>query len=461
MSEQMQPMAPVDTAWWHMESEDNPMMITGVLVLDRPVDVEDFRRIIEQRLLAFERFSKRVVEHDGRAYWQQDPLFDLDNHIHHVSLPDPQDKQALETFAADLASTPLDFHHPPWQFHLVDHYLDGGAAIVSRLHHCIADGLALVQVLLSLTDQGQDKGRHSGQEAQGGPLHAFTDAVRTFAQKGAHLGHSLMEEGMELVRHPQHIREWVDDGRDMVQQLEQLGLGPKDPDTRFHSPLSGRKVVSWAEPLALARVKELAHGLEGTVNDVLMASVTGALRRYLGEVDRQIKGNIHVTIPFNLRPQGTPVQSLGNQFGLVLVELPLEETDPLERFRRVRQAMIECKHSTQPRVTFGLLELLGHGPAALEKFALDTLSDKSSLVMTNVPGPTEPLTIAGARILQPLFWVPQSGHLGVGLSIFSYAGLVQFGLIADGTMVHAPDRVVRYFEESFAELEALAAGSAT
>ena len=459
MSDRLEQMTAVDTAWWHMEREDNPMMITGVLVLDRQVDVNQFRELLEKRLLSYDRFTQRVVEQDGRVYWENDPHFDLDNHLHHIALPDPGDKQALEELVADLASTPLDFRHPLWQFHLVDHY-EGGAALISRLHHCIADGLALVQVLMSLAEEGWVPEKKTDHPRQAhGLVESLTGPFRKLAQQGAHLGHELVEEGMELARHPEHFTHWLEEGRHIAQELTNLGLMPKDPNTRLHAELSGRKRVAWADPLSLADVKELAHQLEATVNDVLVASVAGALRRYLSEADRYIKGNIHVTIPFNLRPRDEPIKSLGNRFGLVLVELPLDEPDAMKRFHKVKKALTEMKGSAQPRVTFGLLEIFGYGPAALEKFALDTLSDKSSLVMTNVPGPQSPLTIAGARILQPLVWVPQSGHLGVGLSILSYAGTVQFGLIADAGMVHAPERVVRYFEESFQELQSEAFGN--
>ena len=459
MSDRLEQMTAVDTAWWHMERDDNPMMITGVLVLDRQVDVNQFRDLLEKRLLSYKRFSQRVVERDGKAFWEDDPNFNLDNHLHHIALPDPGDQEALEELVADLASTPLDFRHPLWQFHLVDHY-QGGAALVSRLHHCIADGLALVQVLMSLAEEGwvpEKKKDHPPRSEN--LVQSLTGSFRKLAQQGAHLGHELVEEGMELARHPDHFKHWLEEGRHIAEELTNLGIMPKDPNTRLHAELSGRKRVAWAEPLPLADVKELAHQLEATVNDVLVASVAGALRRYLSEADRYIKGNIHVTIPFNLRPRDEPIKSLGNRFGLVLVELPMDEPDAMKRFQRVKKAMSESKGSAQPRVTFGLLELLGYGPAALEKFALDTLSDKSSLVMTNVPGPASPLTIAGARILQPLVWVPQSGHLGVGLSILSYAGTVQFGLISDASMVHAPGRVVRYFEESFRELQTEAFGN--
>ncbi|MEQ6884765.1 WS/DGAT domain-containing protein [Salicola sp. Rm-C-2C1-2] len=318
------------------------------------------------------------------------------------------------------------------------------------------------QINLCRHQQAYNRTQEAGdvdQLAAGGLVRSLTGSMRRLAEQGVHLGHELFEEGMELARHPEHITHWFEEGRQIVGEVAHLGLMPRDPDTRLHAELSGLKHVAWADPLSLAVVKDLAHQLEATVNDVLVAAVAGALRRYLSEADRYIKGNIHITMPFNLRPKDEPVRLLGNRFGLILVEMPLDEPDTIKRFKKVKQALSETKASSQPQITFGLLEMFSYGPAALEKFALDTLSNKSSWVLTNLPGPPAPLTVAGAQTLQPLFWVPRSGHLGVGLSILSYAGTVQFGLISDANMVHAPDRVVRYFEESFRELQQQAFGS--
>ncbi|HKK55272.1 wax ester/triacylglycerol synthase family O-acyltransferase [Marinobacter sp.] len=452
MTQAMEPMSSVDTAWLHMDQDENHMMITGVLVLDRPLDPGMFKKLLVERLLHFDRFRQKVVEHNGKAYWQNDPHFHLDNHVHRIGLPEPAGQAELEELVADLASESLDFHHPLWQFHLVDRYEDG-AALISRIHHCIADGLALVQVLMSLADAaGDPPAPELDPLRETSLLERLSRPLRQVAQAGAHLGHNLISEGMDLARHPAKVRQWAEQAEHIARELVGLGLLPRDPQTRLHAPLGGRKRIAWAQPLELAAVKETAHQLGGTVNDVLMSCAAGALRNYLTEADTIPGSEIHVAVPFNLRSRDQTVSTLGNQFGLVIVALPVNEADVLKRYQQVRAAMTDLKNSVQPQVTFGLLDLLGKGPVSLEKSALDMLSDKASLVMTNVPGPASVLSIAGARILQPLVWVPQSGHLGVGFSILSYAGSVQFGVIADSQMVADPGKVTRYFEESFCEL---------
>ncbi|TGN38501.1 wax ester/triacylglycerol synthase family O-acyltransferase [Marinobacter confluentis] len=456
MDRGMEPMSSVDTAWLHMDQGENHMMIVGVLILDRPLDLTLFRRVLETRLLHFDRFRQRVIERDNKTYWEDDPHFNLDNHLHRIGLPEPAGQAELQELVADLASEPLDFHHPLWQFHLIDRY-ENGAALISRIHHCIADGLALVQVLMSLADEAvtPDTADHFP-PGEGSLFERLYRPLRQAVEAGTHLGHNLISEGMELARHPEKVRQWAQDAEDIVRELVHLGLSPPDPGTCLHAPLAGRKRIAWAQPLDLTAVKESAHQLGGTVNDVLMTAAAGALRRYLSASDNDLNRELHVAVPFSLRPRDQPINRLGNQFGLVIVPLPIGEPDALERFRRVQQAMTDIKNSVQPQVTFGLLDLLGKGPVAVEKFALDTLSNKASLVMTNVPGPVTPFRIAGALILQPLVWVPQSGHLGVGFSILSYAGSVQFGVIADSQMINDPNQVTRYFEESFSDLQELA-----
>ena len=154
------PLSSVDTAWLRMEHPTNLMMITGVMVFRAPMDFERLKTTLEHRLLRFDRFRQRVVRPRlpiGWPYWQDDPQFDLNQHVHRVSLGASGDLAALEELVNELMSTPLDFSRPLWELHLVEGYADGraigdGCALIVRLHHCTADGIALVRVLLSLTD---------------------------------------------------------------------------------------------------------------------------------------------------------------------------------------------------------------------------------------------------------------------------------------------------------------------
>ena len=459
MGAERETMSPVDHAWLRMDSDDNLMMISSVLVLESTPSPERLVAVIEERLLPFVRFRQRVEEQGDKAFWQLDPNFHLDNHIHFVGLPGDGQLEDLQALSSDLASTPLDRRHPLWTMHVVERFGEG-AAIIVRIHHCIADGLALVRVLLSLTDTSPlpapDHAAPAPRQHSHGLLERIWHPAQLLVRRANDIGHELFETALDIVRNPEHGRAMAERVVAMGKELAGIGLMPGDPHTALKGSLSGRKRVAWATPLDLAEVKDLAHQLDGTVNDVLLSVAAGALRRYLQEQGESVGREVHVAVPFNLRPLDKPIDTLGNQFGLVIVGLPVHEGEELARFRAVQHQMRALKVSAQPLVFYGLLSALGRGPEVLERTALDVLSKKASLVMTNVPGPREPLFIAGARVLQPLVWVPQSGEVGVGLSILSYAGTVQFGVIADQALVAAPSSLAALFEEGFEALKAAA-----
>lgn len=468
MTPRREPMSAVDTAWLRMESPTNLMMIGVVLVLEDPVDINRLKNLLQERFLKFERFRQRVVFEDGRPYWQDDPRFHLDNHIHRLGLSGPMDEHELKRIAAALFSTPLNFAYPLWQVHVVERY-EGGSALIARIHHCIADGLALVRVLLSLTDSAS----MASQNCTGNQIHTLdreqmlsgqtpaqslwsAQSVRQFLHERLHQGQEWLNEGWNLLRDPRRLLNLARQGLAAGSELTRVGIMPPDPPTRLKGRLSGQKRVAWAEPLQLAEVKALGKEMGATINDVLLAAATSALRKYLARRGDDIAHeHIHVAVPFNLRPLDKPVTTLGNQFGLVILPLPIGLNDPLERFEQVRNNMRQLKESCQAQVFYGLLNALGRGPHVLEQAALEVLSRKASAVMTNVPGPSDALYLAGSRLRQPLFWVPQSGEVGVGLSIFSYAGTVQFGLIADKNLIPDPHVLMDDFAASYRELERL------
>jgi len=460
MISKREPMSSVDTAWLRMESATNLMMIGVVLILDDPVDIRYLKAVIEERFLAFERFRQRVISEDGRYYWENDPAFDLDHHIHRVALAGDGSVLELQKLAADLNSTPLCYTRPLWQVHLVEHY-NGGSALIARIHHCIADGLALVRVLLSVTDSASMAPICEPVKTIALPTktngHDSLHPARSILQDSLQFSQELLSESWEFVRHPQNFLQLAKQGLAISSELTRVGIMPPDPSTCLKRRLSGRKRVAWAKPLNLKHVKDLGRAMGATVNDILLAAATGALRKYLVRRGDDIANEqIHVAIPFNLRPLDKPITTLGNQFGLVILPLPVGIHDPLTRFEQLKTNMHNLKHSYQAQVFYGLLSALGKGPHAFEQTALELLSRKASAVMTNVPGPSDALYLAGSRLRQPMFWVPQSGEVGVGLSIFSYNGTVQFGLIADKSLIPDPGTVMNDFALAYQELENLA-----
>jgi diacylglycerol O-acyltransferase / wax synthase len=231
-----------------------------------------------------------------------------------------------------------------------------------------------------------------------------------------------------------------------------LALMDSDTATSLKGRPGGSKVVAWNEPLSLADVKAVGKALGCSVNDVLLSCAAGAIRGYLVDRGEAVDGaELRAMIPVNLRPAG-PVRSLGNKFGLVPLLLPIGIEDPLERVLELRSRMNELKDGYTAVIALALLGAAGLAPRRLQKQALDLLASKATAVMTNVPGPQQALYMAGSRLRRMMFWVPQSGDIGVGISILSYDGGVQFALVTDKKLCARPQEIIDRFLPEFEQL---------
>ena len=451
-----EPMSRVDTAWLCMERPTNPMMITGVLMFAEPMSLDGLRRVIKQRFLAYTRFSQMAVATATGAIWQTDEDFDLDWHVQQVALPGRGGKRALERFVSQLASSPLNHSRPLWQFHLVERY-DGGSALIARIHHSYADGIALVQVLLSLTDTTREPSRSSELSRVWLKKDHAAVARRVGAvDKYLKLGSTVVEKGLELYHHPTLAGVLAKEGGEIAHELLNLLVLPDDPPSMLRGKLGVSKRVAWAEPLDLEEVKAVGRACNCTANDVLMATAAGALRSYMIDRGDDVEGlTIRATVLVNLRPLEHAKQ-LGNQFGLVFLDLPVGEGNPIRRVQRITEGMNKLKGSRQAIVAFGLLAALGMAPSIVQDFAFELFSRKATVVATNVPGPQQPLYMAGCALTEMMVWVPQTGSIGIGISILSYNGRVHFGLIVDGKLVPDPHAVTARLQGEFDKLLYLA-----
>ena len=399
-----------------------------------------------------------MERHASGAWWCNDAGFDIEHHIKRTRLPTPGDQAQLQRFVAGLASVPLDPRHALWQIHIIEDY-EGGVALVVRIHHAIGDGAALVRVFLSLTDDRSDAPPDPpwapiapADEQIATPLLALlTPAIDNLSQ-GMRLPGLVWRESAALARRPTKLLDYVRGGTGIAMELASLIAMPSDSPTRFKGKPSGDKRVAWADPIALSEVKAVSHALGTSVNDILLAAVTGALHNYLVFKGDKVEGRtIRALIPINLRPPQRD-QELGNCFGIIAVELPVGIADPRVRLREIHKRMKTLKHSYEPRVTLGLLEALGYAPKLVQEEVFGLLLSRATAVMTNVPGPQHPLYLAGARTKQWIFWVPQAGEIGMGVSILSFDGQVQFGLITDAALAPDPEAIVASFKPEFEKL---------
>ena len=444
-------MAPVDAAWYHIDGPVNFALVTGIALTREPLDFEKVKAVYRERLGRFDRFRQRVVEAgfpNATPHWEDMPDFDIAQQLHHIALPEPGGPEALAGLIGDLASTPLDRERPLWQVHVVDR-VDGGSALIMRMHHCIADGTAAMAVCGELFDTKPGERRAPRGRK---PAHASDLDKRVLAPALAAV-EKAARDALDAVRHPQEVIDkaaLVVSGAGML--LTELMKRP-DPASPLKAKFGLQKRVAWSEPIALKDIKAIAAPSGAKINDVLVAGMTGALRAYLRK--RGVDVN-HVTVramvPVDLRPPGQGLE-LGNDFGLVILELPISASAAFERLRLTKERMDALKRSPEPVAVIALFNLFGRVPKALEDFAVDLFGSKASLVMTNVVGPRQMLYVAGVPIERFTFWVPHPGRqLGMGISILSYNGDATLSVIADARLVPDPEAITAGFQREFTRM---------
>jgi WS/DGAT/MGAT family acyltransferase len=460
-------MSRVDTAWLRMDNDVNLMMIVGVWLLTPAITLEALRERIADKLLKYDRFRQKVVQDAMGATWVDDDEFDLARHVVAATLPRRKgrsERQALQALCGQLASTPIDPAHPLWQFQLVEHY-EGGSALVARIHHCIGDGIALISVMMSITDGGNDppKRRRNLAAEEHGESDWLSDAVlkplTDLTVKAIGMTGSGVSKSLEALSNPQQplmgLMGSVDlarSGLQVLQDVAALALLADDSQTLLKGRGNGHKVVAWGEPISLDMVKAIGKGLNCTVNDVLLSCVAGAIGSWLREQGEDPEGKeIRAMVPVNLRPLDKAWQ-LGNRFGLAPLVLPIGIENPIERIYAVHRRMAEMKGSYQPLLAFVVLSVSGLFIKPVQDAVLSLFAKKTTAVMTNVPGPGTPLKFCGSTLRQTMFWVPASGDIGVGVSVLSYGGGVQFGLITDQKLCPRPQQIIDRFEPEFEKL---------
>jgi WS/DGAT/MGAT family acyltransferase len=459
----------VDHAWLRMDTEANLMMIVGVWSIRPGITLAALRERVAERLLKYPRFRQKVVE-DALlgAQWVADRDFDIAHHVV-AELPLPLRGESFEEVLRDrvgeLCSQPLDPARPLWQMQLIEDMGDGSSALICRIHHCIADGIALIAVMLSITDGGKAPPQRAVEpEPEHGEadwlLDAFLRPMTNMTVKAIGMTGKGMAKGVDLAMHGatpmDSSMEMARMGYQAMSDVAAFALMPDDSPTRLKGKPGSKKTVAWDDSLALDEVKAVGKALGASINDVLLACAAGAIGRYLAERGEDPAGKeIRAMVPVNLRPLEQAWQ-LGNRFGLVPLVLPIGIANPVERLFAVRARMSELKGSFQPVMAFGLLSVAGLLIKPVQHAMLNLFAKKATAVMTNVPGPAQALKFCGSTVDKVMFWVPQSGDIGMGVSILTYAGRVQFGLITDSGLCPDPEAIVANFAPEFEKLLLLA-----
>jgi len=328
--------------------------------------------------------------------------------------------------------------------------------VIMRFSHAIADGMAMMHVLLSLTDPEADAPwpePPSDYTYRPGLLTRLVVPAMSAVDGTLRVGETVLHEGMETLIHPSRLLAPAQAGTSYALALGKVLLLGVDQHTLFKGTLGPTKRAAWTQPLALAEVKAVGKIMCGTINDVLLSCVAGGLRRYIEARGGSTEGlNIRALVPVNLR-KPEEMDGLGNRFGLIFLSLPLGIADPLERLHTLKWRMDAIKNSPEALVTFDILNTIGLTSKQVERMIVNIFAPKASAVMTNVPGPRQTLYLAGSSLRSMMFWVPTSGDISLGVSIFSYDGQVIVGIATDAGLAPDPESIAAAIETDFEEMQ--------
>ena len=416
-------------AIWLQDSDDNRMVINALMFLER-IDAATLGEAFQQRLLdgaagrRHRRFRQRVRRESRGWVWEDDPAFAMDRHIREVEPREVETAGGFKSWVETRAIEAMAEDRPLWSMEIVPAALDSsgvdrsGSVVFVRLHHCIGDGIGLIRTMFALMDP-IEAGAQQMRSRRGTPSKSFWGRLALF--------------GLPIM----------------------AGVTARRADrSRLHGPeLTGQKRVGWSDALQLARVKAVKQQAGVTINDVLMTVLAGAFRRYLTDRGEPVPATVRASVPIDMRPSSAEPE-LENRFITILLDLPCGIEDPAARLKAVQALMDRMKTSVEPATMFfaanAMLRVL---PSPLSRFMIDFYAKKCTCVLTNVPGPSEHVTLAGRRVDDFIFWVPQRADIGLGLSILSYAGKVRLGLIGDTALIDEPGPFLGAYFEEFAALE--------
>ncbi|HSD82291.1 MAG TPA: WS/DGAT domain-containing protein, partial [Anaerolineae bacterium] len=263
---------------------------------------------------------------------------------------------------------------------------------------------------------------------------------------------TVTHEALRMAANPARVTQAAGLGALGVNAAGKLLLLGPDQATLISGSCGVEKRVAWSSAISLNDVVRVGRSLHSTVNDVLLAVATGALRRYLEKHGQDVAGvNLRAMVPISVRA-AQDFNKLGNQFGLVMLSLPIGVRDPLQRLQILKQRMDDIKDTPEAWVAFGMLNVMGLTPRQIEKIIVNFFTSKVSAVMTNVPGPHHSIYLAGQRLNSLMFWVPRAGDVGLGLSILSYAGNVSIGIATDARLLPDPQAIVDEHQAELADL---------
>jgi WS/DGAT/MGAT family acyltransferase len=457
----------LDNSFLIMEQANTPMHIAGTATYDATpltkedgsVDIDRIRAYVESRLHLIPRYRQRLQESwfQSAPVWVDYEHFNIHYHVRHTALPKPGDERQLKRLAARIMSQHLDRSKPLWEIWVVEG-LDGGerVAMISKVHHCMVDGVSSVDLLnVILTPY---------------PLDSFEPAPPYIPRPAPTEFDILWESASKLTRLPfdvgknatallGQVRDPRSDIRARFRALrDMVGTGTRPSSTPLNQPVGPHRRFDW-HTMSLEEVKSVKNRLGGTVNDVVLATVAGAVRRFLERRRVHCEHvDFRVMAPVSVRAQDEH-GALGNRVSAWIVPMPLAERDPKRRMAIIQETTSHLKESKQALGAEVLAQVGEWTPSTILSLASRMASRALpfNLVVTNVPGPQVPLYMLCARMRDNFGFVPLTDGLCLGIVLFSYAGILCWGFTCDWDLVPDLHDFVNDVDKSFQELKRAAA----
>ena len=451
-------LSSVDASFLHQEGRASHMHVGAVMIFEGPPPArEDFLAQIDSRLhlvpryrqkLAFPRFEM------GRPLWVDDPRFNIGYHVRHTALPAPGSVEQLRLLAGRIFSQRLDRSKPLWEVWLVQGLEDNRFALINKTHHALVDGVSGVDLATVLFDVSPVPGEGPQAEEDWTPAPEPTQAeliaegVKGAVRTPADIAGSLLK----AARDPGATVRAAREAAEGIGEIVWAGLNPA-PETPLNVPIGPHRRVWWVRS-SLDDFKAIKNAIGGTVNDVVLAVVSGALGRWLRTRGVRTEGlELRALVPVSIRPAGAE-RELGNQIAAMRGPLPVYATDPLDRLEIVKEAMAHLKQSKQALGAEVISGLNDFAPPTLlaQASRLNFSTRLFNLIVTNVPGPQFPLYLLGRELqeLAPIAFLPEDHAMAV--AIMSYNGCVDFGLLGDYDAMPDLDVFADYLEDALAEL---------
>ena len=463
-----EPLSYLDASFLALETKNSHMHVTAVAIFDATpmtgpdggIDMSRIKDHIRSKLQYIPRYRQRLdwVPYDRRPVWVDDDHFDFDYHVRHTSLPRPGDDRQLKELAGRVVSAKLDRAKPLWELWLVEGLAENRWAIIAKIHHCMIDGMSGVDLTTILLNVVPDSAIESEPEWAPRPAPTPTQLAVAEAARFTRRVIDGLTNMSETVRDGKMVSDRAIDKSSAALSSLRSGWLTRSAKTPLNPELGPSRRFNWTE-MDLAEVKGVKDGLGGSVNDVVLATTAGAVRRFLIEhrdYDPS-QAEFRAMNPVSTRASSTQGQ-MGNQVAMWLVDMPIGEADPLKRYESIKQSTENLKETNQALGASTLVELSSGTPITLLSLASRWAGPRIrpfNMTVTNIPGPQFPMYLLESPMVANYPMVPLWAQHGIGVALFSYNGRLLWGIQADYDTVPDSDDFVACIHTSFDELRTL------